>query len=52
MEVLLREHRMRWMQGWMAPGAAACGRLVELPWDFQLQRMGEQLEKPLLEALQ
>lgn len=46
MEVLLKEHRLRWMQGWMAPGAAACGRVVEL------QRMGEQLEKPLVEALQ
>lgn len=34
MEVLLKEHRLRWMQGWMAPGAAACGRVVELPWDF------------------
>lgn len=33
-KVLLREHRLQWMRGWMAPGAAACGRVVELPWNF------------------
>lgn len=53
-EVLLREHRLRWMRGWMAPGAAACVRVVELLWDFiyQLYRMGEQLETPVAEVLQ